>query len=101
MLAVFMAGKQRAIVATSALGMGVDIPDIRCIVHMDWPRTILDYAQESRRAGRDGLRSEAIIIGQEGEERVSDDKQVEAWPTALVHMHPASGTFSVCLCHVP
>jgi hypothetical protein len=75
--------------------------DIRCIVHMEWPRTILDYAQESGRAGRDGLRSEAIIIGQEGEERVSDDKQVEAWPTALVHMHPASGTFSVCLCHVP
>lgn len=30
---------------------------------MDRPRTVLDYAQESGRAGRDGLKSEAIIIG--------------------------------------
>ncbi|PZC87796.1 RecQ, Superfamily II DNA helicase, partial [Pyrenophora tritici-repentis] len=37
MLEEFMGGKQRVIVATSALGMGVDVPDIRCIVHMDWP----------------------------------------------------------------
>jgi superfamily II DNA helicase RecQ len=35
-LADFMAGKQRVMVATSALGMGVDIPDIRCIIHVDW-----------------------------------------------------------------
>ena len=75
MLADFMAGKQRVIVATSALGMGVDIPDIRCIVHMDWPRTILDYAQESGRAGRDGFKSEAIIIGQKRDERQTNDKQ--------------------------
>jgi superfamily II DNA helicase RecQ len=35
MLANFIAGKQRVIVATSALGIGVDIPDIRCIIHVD------------------------------------------------------------------
>jgi superfamily II DNA helicase RecQ len=62
MLADFTASKQRVIVATSALGIGVDILDIRCIIHVDWPRTILDYAQESGRVGRDGVRSEAIII---------------------------------------
>jgi superfamily II DNA helicase RecQ len=66
MLADFMAGKQQVMVATSALGMGVDIPDIRCIIYVDWPRTILDYVQESGRAGRDRVRSEAIIIVQEG-----------------------------------
>ncbi|KAI1670755.1 hypothetical protein L13192_06271, partial [Pyrenophora tritici-repentis] len=43
MLEEFMGGKQRVIVATSALGMGVDVPDIRCIVHMDWPFSVLDY----------------------------------------------------------
>jgi superfamily II DNA helicase RecQ len=47
-LAGFIEGKQRVIVATSALGIGVDIADIWCIIHIDWPRTILDYAQESR-----------------------------------------------------
>ena len=35
MLEAFMAGRQRVIVATSALGIGVDVPDIRCIVHID------------------------------------------------------------------
>lgn len=58
----FRAGNVRAIVATGAFGMGIDIPDIRLIVHVDSPRSMMDYGQASGRAGRDGLPSRAIII---------------------------------------
>ncbi|GME52406.1 P-loop containing nucleoside triphosphate hydrolase protein [Neofusicoccum parvum] len=40
----FKAGVVRVVVATSALGMGIDVPDIRLIIHTDEPRDLLDYA---------------------------------------------------------
>ncbi len=41
----------RMMVATSVFSMGIDIADIRLIIHIGWLRTLLDYAQESGRAG--------------------------------------------------
>ncbi|KAF1807825.1 P-loop containing nucleoside triphosphate hydrolase protein, partial [Eremomyces bilateralis CBS 781.70] len=63
----FRTGEVRIVVATSALGMGVDIPDIRLIVHADVPRNLIDFAQESGRAGRDGRPSRSIVVGDSSE----------------------------------
>lgn len=43
------------------MGMGVDIPTIRHIIHIGPPRTIREYVQETGRAGRDGSKSKAVL----------------------------------------
>jgi superfamily II DNA helicase RecQ len=55
-------GQLRVLVATSAFGMGVDIPDIGLVVHLDAPDNLLEYSQASGRAGRDGIASEAVLL---------------------------------------
>jgi len=51
-----------AIVATSALGVGLDIPDIRLVIHAGCPRSLRDFVQESGRGGRDGQTCKSIVI---------------------------------------
>ena len=50
------------VVATNALGLGIDIPNIRAVIYVDGPRNMRDFGHESGRAGRDGQVSELIIM---------------------------------------
>ena len=66
----FLQGKRKIMVATTAFGMGIDVPDVELVVHFHTPISMTDYIQQIGRAGRDGRKAHCVLFyDQNGDDR--------------------------------
>lgn len=65
----YAAGKYSVMIATSAFGLGVDIPNIRLVIHAGLPLGLSDYTQQIGRGGRNGKKTHCILLYAPGDEK--------------------------------
>lgn len=68
----FINGQTNVVIATNAFGMGIDKPDVRNVIHLDFTGTIEAYYQEAGRAGRDGLPAKCYMLYNFGDKRLQE-----------------------------
>jgi ATP-dependent DNA helicase RecQ len=94
----FVRDEVRVIVATVAFGMGIDKPDVRFVYHLDPPKSLEAYYQETGRAGRDGLPATAMMTWGVGD--VAQLRQLiasgESEARARVEHHKLSALLGFC-----
>jgi ATP-dependent DNA helicase RecQ len=77
----WISGELRTIVATNAFGMGIDKADVRTVIHYELPENPESYYQEAGRGGRDEKKAYAVLLYQENDIRILQDKISSAYPS--------------------
>ena len=84
-LSRFKGNEQPLMIATKAFGMGIDKPNVRFTVNMNYPSSLESFVQEAGRAGRDRRISLAtILVGDYRLARVSPSCPIDSWPVPKV-----------------
>ena len=73
-------GEFRVMVATNAFGMGIDKPDVRLVVHIDFPDSPEAYFQEAGRAGRDGQKAYAVLLYAKSDKATLSKRITDTFP---------------------
>lgn len=73
-------GEHRVMVATNAFGMGIDKPDVRLVVHADFPDSPEAYFQEAGRAGRDGNKAYAVLLYAQSDKAILRKRVSDTFP---------------------
>lgn len=79
-------GKFSGVAATSLLSVGFDLRGVRCVIHAELPRNVLDYEQAVGRAGRDGRLAEAVVFVDQSKRMHSVPRQDTFGVQAIIHM---------------
>lgn len=84
----FKEDKQPLMIATKAFGMGIDKPNVRFTVNMNYPSSLESFVQEAGRAGRDRrIALATILVGDYRLVRVTPDCPLGAWPIPKIKGH--------------
>ena len=83
----FCKGKLKWIVATNAFGMGVNLSDLRFILHFEMPGSMEQYIQETGRAGRDGNDAECLILYSLSDRKIHEFFITNSQPDSFVTQH--------------
>lgn len=99
---LFIRDRIKIIVATIAFGMGINKSNVRYVIHCDLPKNIESYYQETGRAGRDGLKSEALLFYSGGDViKLRNFATIEGNPEQTrILLHKLSQMAALCENHV-